>query len=286
MVRKSQAAHGVSVVEIERVPRRRSGRRSGHRRNRRITANTPMPFSGPAAGHRLRPHPGRPGGTLAARHAQQLRQRLHPVGHLPDLRGELQRLLPRRRRAARPRARSADQPVRRRRRPQQLGRPTTTASSSRRGPQRAQPVRLGRRDRPVRPGLARRSSAPRWAGSSTRAPPCTSPRDGRVVVYMGDDQVNEHVYKFVSARQLAVRARPRAEPARRGHALRRQVQRRRHRRVAAAGPRQHGADRRERVRRPGRRAGQDPARRQRRRGHPDGPPRVDHGATRTPAWST
>ena len=52
MVRKSQNAHGVSVVEIARDG---SGRwqvvRS--RLNRRITANTAMAFSGPAAGHRL-----------------------------------------------------------------------------------------------------------------------------------------------------------------------------------------------------------------------------------------
>lgn len=52
MVRKSQAAHGVSVVEIEQD---RSGQwqvvRSGL--NRRVTANTPASFAGPAAGHRL-----------------------------------------------------------------------------------------------------------------------------------------------------------------------------------------------------------------------------------------
>jgi secreted PhoX family phosphatase len=52
MVRKSQNAHGVSVAEIERS---RSGEWTLVRspRNRRITANTPMQFSGPAAGHRL-----------------------------------------------------------------------------------------------------------------------------------------------------------------------------------------------------------------------------------------
>ena len=68
MVRKSQNAHGVSVVEIER---NRAGRWDVVRskRNRRITANTPMGFSGPAAGHPLvrtdaDPRGRRPLGTI------------------------------------------------------------------------------------------------------------------------------------------------------------------------------------------------------------------------------
>jgi secreted PhoX family phosphatase len=52
MVRKSQNAHGITVAEIERS---RSGEWTlvRSRRNRRITANTRMEFSGPGAGHRL-----------------------------------------------------------------------------------------------------------------------------------------------------------------------------------------------------------------------------------------
>ena len=50
-VLKSQNAHGVSVIEIERT--RHGWRVVRSSRNRRITANTPMRFEGPAAGHRL-----------------------------------------------------------------------------------------------------------------------------------------------------------------------------------------------------------------------------------------
>jgi uncharacterized protein len=52
MVRRSQAAHGVSVIEVkEEAPGEWKVVKSAM--NRRVTANTPMSFSGPAAGHRL-----------------------------------------------------------------------------------------------------------------------------------------------------------------------------------------------------------------------------------------
>lgn len=52
MVRAQQAAHGVNIMEVERERGRWSvERRSGF--NRRITGNTPCKLSGPAAGHAL-----------------------------------------------------------------------------------------------------------------------------------------------------------------------------------------------------------------------------------------
>jgi secreted PhoX family phosphatase len=51
-VRKAQAAVGVTVVEIVRQGKNWQVDRSGHR-NRRITANTQMQLTGPAAGHAL-----------------------------------------------------------------------------------------------------------------------------------------------------------------------------------------------------------------------------------------
>ncbi|GGC10985.1 transcriptional initiation protein Tat [Marinobacterium zhoushanense] len=52
-VKKSQAAHGVSIFEIKRNAKGQWQVEPGAKRNRRITAYTPMELTGPAAGHEL-----------------------------------------------------------------------------------------------------------------------------------------------------------------------------------------------------------------------------------------
>ena len=150
-VDKALAAHGVSVVAIEKR-HSRQWRLVDSRYNRRITGTTPVTFSGPVpACHPTLAANGPAMGTL-----NNCSNGVHPVGHLPRLRGELERLL--RHRATRPGRRPPS-------------RPATASTAVGVGyrwhlldprfdiavnPNEAQPVRLGRRDRPARPALARR----------------------------------------------------------------------------------------------------------------------------------
>ena len=66
-------------------------------------------------------------------------------------------------------------------------------------PNEVAPLRLGRRARPVRPGLHARASTPRSAGSSTRRATVRLTATAAPVVYMGDDERFDYFYKFVSA---------------------------------------------------------------------------------------
>ncbi|ORT52404.1 transcriptional initiation protein Tat (plasmid) [Vibrio sp. qd031] len=63
-VKKAQAAHGVTIVEIELVDGQWKVDKQGMR-NRRITANTPMTITGVAAGHTLLKTAADPTGTKA-----------------------------------------------------------------------------------------------------------------------------------------------------------------------------------------------------------------------------
>jgi secreted PhoX family phosphatase len=79
---RSIAAHGVTIVEVER---RGDGSWDMVRPSpyaRRITAATPIALSGPAAGHPLLRTADDPGGHARARHAEQLRGRPHALGHV------------------------------------------------------------------------------------------------------------------------------------------------------------------------------------------------------------
>ena len=93
-VRKAQAAHGVSVIEIEQ----KDGKWDMVRPSpfaRRFTASTPMMVSGPAAGHAMMKTAADPTGTRVLGTLEQLRQRHYPLGHLPHLRRKLHFLLQR-----------------------------------------------------------------------------------------------------------------------------------------------------------------------------------------------
>ena len=168
--KKSLAAHGVSVIEVRR-------------RGRRCAVGDQAPVAVRPSHHRLhaddRRRPGRRGPTPAherrpdrqadPRDAQQLRDGIHAVGDVPRLRGELQRLLPDDRRPTRRLPEQAAVRHQRRRIRVQVVRDRRPLRS-REGAERVQPLRVGRGDRSVRSAVRRRSSAPRSAASSTRAP--------------------------------------------------------------------------------------------------------------------
>ena len=168
------AAHGGAVVEIARDGG--TWKVVDSKYARRISANTPFDVSGPAAGHDKLKTSADPTGRKVVRHAEQLRRRLDAVGHLADGRGELQRLL---RRRCREDARCQGlQALRRVEGHLVCLVPAHRPLQCREGAERAQPLRLGRRDRSLRSRLdadqAHRARPLQARGLHLRASPRTA----------------------------------------------------------------------------------------------------------------
>jgi secreted PhoX family phosphatase len=209
MVRKSQNAHGVSVIEVERGGDG-EWRVVRSRRNRRITANTGMTFSGPAAGHRLVQTVADPSGRRPLGTVNNCSHGFTPWGTYVTCEENFNGYF-----RLDPGAYDAEQ----------------AALNSRYGVG-------GDRNRwatnderfVVTPGNPSEPNRFGWVVEIDPFDPTSTPvkrtalgrtkhegafvqvtKGGRVVVYMGDDQVNEYVYKFVSAGNWkALRARGRS----------------------------------------------------------------------------
>ena len=287
--RKSQNAHGVTRGGDRARAATELDGRCAPRRNRRITANTPMTFSGPAAGHRAAADRGRP--DRAARALGTLNNcgngetpwgtyltceenfngyfRVGRAGIAPENAALLSRAT----------ASAGDR--------NKLGRRTTRASWSPRRT-RTSPTASAGSSRSTRSTRAPRPVKRTALGRLKHEDATRAHRRGRPGGRVhGRRPGHSSTSTSSSARDRWTGARAaRPQPARRGHALRRQVQRRRHRQLAAAGPRPERPDRGQRLRRPGRRAGQGPPGGRRRWAPPRWTGRSGPPSTRAPARST
>jgi secreted PhoX family phosphatase len=198
-IRIGFAAHGLSVVVVERDGS--SGQMTAvldETYNRRYTATSEFVLDGPAAGSDLLKTSGDGSGSVVLGTLNNCAGRHHALGNVSVGRGERQPVLRERRRRRRQRGEGARGPLR-----HHEGRIRAQVGAARaafrhdEGAQRAQPVRLGRRGRPVRPTAppVKHTALGRFKheGATVRLD-----GDGRAVAYMGDDERFEYVYKFVS----------------------------------------------------------------------------------------
>ena len=273
-VAKAVAGHGVTVVEVVRGDDGTWQHVVDSPYNRRITGATPDGVLGPGRSRpsaaRVRRH------AVAARHAQQLRPRVHAVGHLPGVRGELERLLRHRRRDV-----DAD-PARGAVRGDAAGFGYNWHNAEPRFDLAVNRNELNRFGWVVEIDPFDPDSVAREAHRA-RSHQARGRGDHRS---QGSDR-GLHGRRRERRLRLQVRQQPgvaqaaseRREPARRRRALRCGVRRRRQRHVGPARTRHGRAHGRQRLGRSGRRADPHPAGGRRGRRHPLSPPGVDHRAS-------
>ena len=160
-----------------------------------------VPADRPGGRQRARQDRRGPGRHHYQRDLRQLLRRHHPMGHHPVGRRELQRLLPRQpERGGQQTVRAEHPELGREHLPVGEGRSALRRHQSRLR-ERAEPVRLHRRDRPQDPtSTPRKHSAMgrfKHEGANVRVD-----RNGTVVAYMGDDERFDYLYKFVARRKF------------------------------------------------------------------------------------
>ena len=248
--RIAMMAHGISVVEVRRHGNTGEWRpvRNG-KRNRRITADTPMEFTGPAAGSEYLKTKADPRGRTVLGTLNNCAGGQTPWG--TTLHGEENF-----NQYFGPAAGPVPDPEKRLSR---YGISATTAAGRRwhevdpRFDLAAEPNEVNRfgwvvevdpYDPTSRPKKRTAMGRFKHEGANVRIA-----EDGRVVAYSGDDERFDYIYKFVSRRSTGRQRQglPRAQPdaARRGRPLRRAV----HRRLAAGRDHRHRGCRGPRVRR-------------------------------------
>lgn len=206
-VAKAQAAHGVSLVELVRIDGKWQANPRGAL-NRRITATTPMTLSGPAAGHALLKTQADPEGRTALGTFNNCANGQTPWGTYLTCEENFNGYFG------------------------SAGKPELDKRAARYG-LAAEDAGFGWHQFDERFDLAKHPNEPHrfgWVVEIDPHDPASTPKkrtalgrfkhenaaftinkDGRAVVYLGDDERGEHIYRFVSKNKVA----PGKDPANR-----------------------------------------------------------------------